>query len=91
MAGSTTSHSDDGASIVLALGGGGARGLAQIGVIEVLQARGLYIEAVAGTSCGALVGGAFAAGKLAGLGHVERSGRLDVLGLRLQFGQLGLS
>ena len=67
MAGSTTSHSDDGASIVLALGGGGARGLAQIGVIEVLQARGLYIEAVAGTSCGALVGGAFAAGKLAEL------------------------
>lgn len=52
------------ASIVLALGGGGARGLAQIGVIEVLQARGLDIEAVAGTSCGALVGGAFAAGKL---------------------------
>ena len=67
MAGSTTSHSDDGASIVLALGGGGARGLAQIGVIEVLQARGLYVEAVAGTSCGALVGGAFAAGKLAEL------------------------
>ena len=55
------------ASIVLALGGGGARGLAQIGVIEVLQARGLYVEAVAGTSCGALVGGAFAAGKLAEL------------------------
>lgn len=51
-------------SIVLALGGGGARGLAQIGVIEVLQARGLVVEAVAGTSCGALVGGAFAAGKL---------------------------
>ncbi len=52
------------ASIVLALGGGGARGLAQIGVIEVLLARGMDIEAVAGTSCGALVGGAFAAGKL---------------------------
>ncbi|WP_374248349.1 patatin-like phospholipase family protein [Thermomonas sp.] len=52
------------ASIVLALGGGGARGLAQIGVIEVLQARGLFVEAVAGTSCGALVGGCFAAGKL---------------------------
>jgi NTE family protein len=49
---------------VLALGGGGARGLAQIGVIEVLQARGLYVTAVAGTSCGALVGGCFAAGKL---------------------------
>ncbi|MDE2406742.1 MAG: patatin-like phospholipase family protein [Xanthomonadaceae bacterium] len=55
------------ASIVLALGGGGARGLAQIGVIEVLQARGLYVTAVAGTSCGALVGGCFAAGKLSEL------------------------
>ena len=52
------------ASIVLALSGGGARGLAQIGVIEVLQSRGLYVTAVAGTSCGALVGGCFAAGKL---------------------------
>lgn len=59
----TTSETSSPA-ITLALGGGGARGLAHIGVIEVLQARGLYVEAVAGTSCGALVGGAFAAGKL---------------------------
>lgn len=51
-------------SVALALGAGGARGLAQIGVIEVLQERGMYVEAVAGTSCGALVGGCFAAGKL---------------------------
>ncbi|MFN3311149.1 MAG: patatin-like phospholipase family protein [Thermomonas sp.] len=51
-------------ALTLALGGGGARGLAHIGVIEVLQARGLQVEAVAGTSSGALVGGAFAAGKL---------------------------
>lgn len=51
-------------NIVLALGAGGARGLAQIGVIEVLQERGLQIKAIAGTSCGALVGGACAAGKL---------------------------
>lgn len=50
--------------VVLALGAGGARGLAQIGVIEVLQERGLQIKAIAGTSCGALVGGACAAGKL---------------------------
>ena len=57
----------DPTSIVLALGAGGARGLAQIGVIEVLQARGLRIEAIAGSSCGALVGGACAAGKLAEL------------------------
>lgn len=53
-----------GIPIALALGGGGARGLAAIGAIEVLLERGFYVEAIAGTSCGALVGGAFAAGKL---------------------------
>ncbi|TWT22641.1 serine protease [Luteimonas marina] len=50
--------------IALVLGAGGARGLAQIGVIEVLEERGLRIEAVSGSSSGALVGGIFAAGKL---------------------------
>ena len=50
--------------IALALGAGGARGLAQIGVIEALQSRGLRIVAIAGASSGALVGGACAAGKL---------------------------
>jgi NTE family protein len=50
--------------VALVLGAGGARGLAQIGVIEALQARGLNIVAVAGSSSGALVGGLFAAGKL---------------------------
>jgi len=54
-----------GEKIALVLGAGGARGLAQIGVIEALQARGLDIVAVAGSSSGALVGGIFAAGKLA--------------------------
>ncbi|KFN44043.1 patatin-like phospholipase family protein [Arenimonas oryziterrae] len=54
-----------GQSVALVLGAGGARGLAHIGVIEVLLARGLRIEAVAGCSMGALVGGIFAAGKLA--------------------------
>lgn len=60
----TTAAMADDPSIVLALGGGGARGLAQIGVIEVLLAHGLTVKAVTGTSCGALVGGCFAAGKL---------------------------
>ena len=70
------------ASVVLALGAGGARGLAQIGVIEVLQERGLRIEAVAGTSCGALVGGAFAAGKLGELRDwMLRTGRNEMLRL----------
>lgn len=50
--------------VALVLGAGGARGLAQIGVIEALQARSLNIVAVAGSSSGALVGGLFAAGKL---------------------------
>jgi NTE family protein len=51
--------------VALVLGAGGARGLAQIGVIEALQARGIDIVAVAGSSSGALVGGVFAAGHLA--------------------------
>ena len=50
--------------IALVLGSGGARGLAHIGVIEELQARGYSIEAVAGCSMGALVGGIFCAGRL---------------------------
>jgi len=44
----------------LALGGGGARGLAHIGVLKVLQREGIPIDALAGTSMGAIVGGAFA-------------------------------
>ena len=50
--------------VALVLGAGGARGLAQIGVIEALEARGLRIVSVAGSSSGALVGGVYAAGKL---------------------------
>lgn len=44
-------------TVALALGGGGARGYAHIGVIEVLEERGYEIVAIAGTSMGALVGG----------------------------------
>jgi NTE family protein len=50
--------------VALSLGGGGARGYAHIGVIEVLEERGYEIVAVAGTSMGALVGGLHAAGRL---------------------------
>lgn len=53
-----------GEKVALVLGAGGARGLAQIGVIEALQARNLNIVAIAGSSSGALVGGLHAAGKL---------------------------
>ena len=51
-------------TVSLALGAGGARGFAHIGVIRELQDRGYEIQSVAGTSMGALVGGALAAGKL---------------------------
>ncbi|MEZ5096776.1 MAG: patatin-like phospholipase family protein [Nocardioides sp.] len=50
--------------IALALGSGGARGYAHIGVIQVLEEAGYEIAAVAGTSMGALVGSLHAAGAL---------------------------
>lgn len=51
-------------TVALALGAGGAKGLAHIGVIEELEAQGYRIAAIAGSSMGALVGGIHAAGKL---------------------------
>ena len=48
--------------IGLALGGGAARGWSHIGVVEALVEAGLAPVAVAGTSMGALVGAAHAAG-----------------------------
>jgi NTE family protein len=46
----------------LALGGGGARGMAHVGVIRVLERAGITVDCIAGTSAGALVGAAYAAG-----------------------------
>lgn len=51
--------------ITLALGGGGARGVAHIGVLRVLEREGFRIRAVAGTSIGSMVGGLYALGKTA--------------------------
>ncbi|MCW5719582.1 MAG: patatin-like phospholipase family protein [Devosia sp.] len=53
--------------IGLALGGGAARGWAHIGIIEALLDAGIEPNIVAGTSMGALVGAAYAAGRLAEL------------------------
>lgn len=50
------------ASIGLALGGGGARGLAHIGLLRVLEREGIPIRFIAGTSMGGLVGALYAAG-----------------------------
>ena len=45
-----------------ALSGGGARGLAQIGVLKALEEAGIYPEVVVGTSIGSIVGGLYSAG-----------------------------
>lgn len=61
------------AGLSLALGGGGARGLAHVGVLEVLHARGAPIVAIAGTSAGAVAGAGYA------LGHTPREMRARVM------------
>jgi NTE family protein len=48
--------------IALALGGGGMRGLAHIGILKVLEREGIRVAAVAGTSIGGIIGAAYAAG-----------------------------
>ena len=50
--------------VALVLSSGGARGLAHIGAIEVLEEEGYHITSIAGCSMGALIGGVYAAGKL---------------------------
>jgi NTE family protein len=50
----------DGVKVGIALGGGGARGLAHIGVLHVLEDSGIPIDMIAGTSIGALIGGLYA-------------------------------
>ena len=49
-------------TVGLVLGGGGARGLAHVGVLKVLEQQRVPIDCIAGTSMGALVGGVFATG-----------------------------
>lgn len=50
--------------ITLVLSGGGAKGLAHIGAIEVLEENKIPIKRIIGTSSGALVGGLYSAGRL---------------------------
>ena len=54
----------DNKDVALVLSSGGARGLVQIGAIEVLEEQGFHITSIAGCSMGALIGGVYAAGKL---------------------------
>jgi NTE family protein len=59
--------------IGLALGGGAARGFAHIGIVRTLIAHGIIPNVVVGTSIGAVVGGAYAAGQLDTLEEWARS------------------
>ena len=62
-------------SIALALGGGGARGLAHILMLEVFDELGIRPRVIAGTSIGAVFGAAYASGLSAGLikAHTEEA------------------
>lgn len=66
--------------IGLALGAGGYRGLAHIGVIKALEENNIPIDCLAGSSAGALIGGAYLA-----LGDIKK---LEELFLKLDFKQL---
>jgi NTE family protein len=68
----------------LVLGGGGARGLAHIGVLKALAREGIAVDCIAGTSMGGLVGALYAAGVPLAVveQEVERIGHLKEM-LRL--------
>lgn len=71
--------------IGLVLGGGAARGVAHVGVLQALEENGIYPSVITGTSVGALVGGLYAAGvsslRLAAL--VREIKWLDLVSVRL--------
>jgi NTE family protein len=64
----------------LALGGGYARGLAHIGVLEVLEREGIPVDLIAGTSAGALVGALYACERDAAL-IKKQAAQMDWVGL----------
>jgi NTE family protein len=76
--------------IGLALSGGAARGIAHVGVLRALEENAIPIDAVAGASAGALIGGAYAAGlSIEQLEAMARKFRWRHTG-RLAFSRLGL-
>ena len=52
-------------TVGVALGGGGAKGLAHVAVLQTLEDMGVPVHAVAGTSIGAIIGAGYASGKSA--------------------------
>ncbi|UYN91185.1 MAG: patatin-like phospholipase family protein [Anaerolineales bacterium] len=51
------------APVVLALGGGGTKGIAHLGVLRAIEQQGLQVAAIAGTSIGGLVAAVYATGR----------------------------
>ena len=49
-------------TVGLALSGGGANGMAQVGVLKALDEENIPVDAIVGTSIGAVVGGLYSAG-----------------------------
>lgn len=67
--------------IGLALGGGGAKGLAHVGVLRVFEKYGIKISSIAGTSAGAIIGAPYALGLTADqiLTHSEKFMKIKLL------------
>lgn len=69
-------------NVALVMSGGGARGMAHIGVIEELLKNNYDITSIAGTSIGSLIGGVYVSGKLPEFTEwICNIGKLDVLKL----------
>ena len=69
-------------NVALVLSGGGARGMAHIGIIEELLKRGYKITSLAGTSIGSLIAGVYASGKLPEFKDwISQIGKYDVFKL----------
>ncbi|MDQ3804934.1 MAG: patatin-like phospholipase family protein [Acidobacteriota bacterium] len=74
----------------MALSGGAARGVAHVGVLKAFEEQGVTVDCVAGTSAGALAGGAYAAGMgAAELEEICRSMRWRDFG-RMTLSRLGV-
>ncbi len=73
-------HQAERPRIGLVLSGGGARGLAHVGVLKVLERERIPVDVIAGTSMGAIVGGLYASGLSASEIETEVA-RLDWMGV----------
>jgi NTE family protein len=59
---STANDMDEGLKVGLVLSGGGAKGIAHIGVLEVLEEAGIQVDYISGTSMGSIIGALYSIG-----------------------------